>query len=214
MFAYHHCTRIWPYLLTLRNIESNSCLLLPLGLDSLYDVVFFFYANAYGGKLLWPRSVLFRWMSPVEMWWHTVTHGRGSEGENGRIEWVASTLHTTSEHGVSNITTADAHTSAASSRPNWCPRPFKWIRPFRRKTKSGFYACAITFQTQSTKGLLRYGTRDLKLNARNHICSIPTLLLSAQLRTESIPSKEQSLDCKHRVVWIIGCTVCSRTLFI
>jgi len=38
------------------------------------------------------------------------------------MEWVASTLHTTSEHGVSNITTADAHTSAASSRLNWCPR--------------------------------------------------------------------------------------------
>jgi len=34
------------------------------------------------------------------------------------MEWVASTLHTTSEHGVSNITTittADVHTSAASS---------------------------------------------------------------------------------------------------
>ena len=25
------------------------------------------------------------WMTPVEMWWHTVTHGRGSEGETG--EW-------------------------------------------------------------------------------------------------------------------------------
>jgi len=31
------------------------------------------------------------------------------------VEWVASTLHTTSERGVSSITTADAHTSAASS---------------------------------------------------------------------------------------------------
>jgi len=28
------------------------------------------------------------------------------------MEWVASTLHTTSEHGVSSITTADAHISA------------------------------------------------------------------------------------------------------
>jgi hypothetical protein len=28
------------------------------------------------------------------------------------MEWVASTLHTTSEHGVSSITTSDAHTSA------------------------------------------------------------------------------------------------------
>jgi hypothetical protein len=29
------------------------------------------------------------------------------------MEWVSRTLHTTSEHGVSSITTADAHTSAA-----------------------------------------------------------------------------------------------------
>ena len=42
---------------------------------------------------------------------------------NWRMEWVASTLHTTSEHGVSSITTADAHTSAASSRLNWRPPP-------------------------------------------------------------------------------------------
>ena len=29
------------------------------------------------------------------------------------------------------------------------PRRFKWTRPFRRKTKSGFCACAITFQPAS-----------------------------------------------------------------
>jgi hypothetical protein len=57
--------------------------------------------------------------------------------------------HTTSELGVSSITTADAHTSAASSRLNWRPRRFKWTCPCRRKKKSGFCACAITFQTQS-----------------------------------------------------------------
>ena len=69
---------------------------------------------------------------------------------NWRLEWVASTLHTISEHGVSSITTPDTHTSAASSRLNWHPPGrFKWTRPFRRKTKSGFCACAITFQTQS-----------------------------------------------------------------
>ena len=44
---------------------------------------------------------------------------------------------------------ADVHSSPASSRLNWRPRRFKWTRPFRRKTKSGFCACAITFQTQS-----------------------------------------------------------------
>ena len=58
-----------------------------------------------------------------------------------------------SSHGVSNITTADAHTSAASSRLNWRPRLFKWTSPFRRKTKSGFCACAITFQTHSASML-------------------------------------------------------------
>ena len=67
------------------------------------------------------------------MWWHTVTHGRGKWRGNWRMEWVASTLHTTSEHGVSSITTADAHTSAASSRLNWRPRRFIWTRPFRRR---------------------------------------------------------------------------------
>jgi hypothetical protein len=66
------------------------------------------------------------------------------------MEWVASTLHTTLEHGVSSITTADAHTSAASSRLNWHPCWFKWTRPFCRKTKFGFCTCAITFQLAST----------------------------------------------------------------
>jgi hypothetical protein len=59
-------------------------------------------------------------------------------------------LHTTSKHDVSSITTADAHAAAASSRLNWRPRRFKWTRPFRRKTKSGFCACVITFQLSST----------------------------------------------------------------
>jgi len=78
------------------------------------------------------------------------------------MEWVASTLHATSEHGVSSITTADAHTSAASSRINWRPCRFKWTRPFRRKTKFGFCACAITFQTHST----------FRIRATNDTCPI------------------------------------------
>jgi hypothetical protein len=45
---------------------------------------------------------------------------------------------------------ADVHSSPASSPLNWRRLQFKWTRPFRRKTKSGFCACAITFQTQST----------------------------------------------------------------
>jgi hypothetical protein len=77
--------------------------------------------------------------------WHREGKWRG----NWRMEWVASTLHITSEHGVSSITTADTHTSVASSRLNWRPRRFKRTRPFRRKTKSGFCACAVTFQLAS-----------------------------------------------------------------
>jgi len=93
----------------------------------------------------------------LESSWNLMAHGDAREGKwrrNWRIEWVASTLHTTSEHGVSSITTittADSHTSAASSPLNWRPCRFKWTRQFRRKTKSGFCACAITFQTQSTE---------------------------------------------------------------
>jgi len=82
-----------------------------------------------------------------------MAHGDAREGKwggNWWKEWVASTLHTTSEHGVSSITTTDAQTSAASSRMNWSPRQFKWTHPFRQKTKSGFCACAITFQMHST----------------------------------------------------------------
>ena len=41
--------------------------------------------------------------------------------EKYRKQRVASTLYTTSEHGLSNITTVDAHTSAASYRMNWRP---------------------------------------------------------------------------------------------
>jgi hypothetical protein len=91
------------------------------------------------------------WLWAVESSWNVMAHGDARAGKwrgNWRMEWVASTLHTISEHGVSSITTADAHTSAASSRLNWRPHRFKWTGPFRRKTKSGFCAYAITFQTQ------------------------------------------------------------------
>ena len=103
---------------------------------------------------------------------------------NWRMEWVASTHHTTSEHGVSSITTADAHTLAASSRLNWRLRRFKWTRPFRRKTKSGFCACVITFQTQSNTFLplcrqvfffVAYCTR-ISSSCRTTAVTIPSLL--------------------------------------
>jgi len=60
--------------------------------------------------------------------WIVMAHGDTPVGkwrENWRMEWVAIILHTTSQHGASNITTADEHTSAASSRLNWHTRRFK-----------------------------------------------------------------------------------------
>ena len=41
------------------------------------------------------------------------------------------------------------------------PRRFKWTRPFRRKTKSGFSACDITFQLASATSGCTAGTEFL-----------------------------------------------------
>ena len=51
------------------------------------------------------------------MWWHTVTHGRGSVANGVGSQYS----HTASGRSVSSITNADAHTSAASSRLNRPP---------------------------------------------------------------------------------------------
>jgi len=99
--------------------------------------------------------------------WNAMAHGDAREGKwrgNWRMEWVAYTLHTISERGVSSTTAADAHTSAASSRLNWRPRRFKWTSPFRRKTKSGFCACDITFQLTSTSRVQKYACGTQLIN--------------------------------------------------
>ena len=87
--------------------------------------------------------------------WNVVAHDDALEGKwrgNWPMQWVANTLHTTSEHGVCSINTADAHTSAASSRLNRRPpADLNGLVRFARKTKSGVCACAVTFQTQSNK---------------------------------------------------------------
>jgi hypothetical protein len=92
-------------------------------------------------------------LNAVESSWNLMAHGDAGEGKwrgtlaNGGGSQYS---HSTSEHDVSSITNADAQTSAASSRLNLRPRRFKWTRSFRLKTKSGFCACAITFQKHST----------------------------------------------------------------
>ena len=67
------------------------------------------------------------------------------------MQWVASTPHTTPEHGVSSITTADAAQLGCQQSNELTPTGrFKWTSPFRLKTKSGFCAFAITFRTRSS----------------------------------------------------------------
>ena len=119
-----------------------------------------------------------------------MTHGDARQGKwrgNWRMEWVASTLHTTSEHGVSSITTADAHTSAASSRLNWCPPP----DPFRRKTKSGFCVYAITFQTQSTTD---YGM-DVVVDVLLPVCNKEVFLGIAKTHSSESLERYHSPQC-------------------
>jgi hypothetical protein len=69
--------------------------------------------------------------------WNVMAYGDAREGNwraNVRMERVASTLHTTSEHGVPSITTANAHTSAASSRLNWSPlADLNWLVRFAER---------------------------------------------------------------------------------
>jgi len=92
-------------------------------------------------------------LKTVDSSWNVMAYRDAREGKwRGvwRMEWVASTLHTTSEHGVSNITTAEAHASAASSQLKWRPSDdLNGLVLLARKTKSGFCACAITFQLAS-----------------------------------------------------------------
>jgi hypothetical protein len=72
----------------------------------------------------------------VDCSWNVMAHGDAQEGKwrgNWRMEWAASTLHTISEHGVSSITTAYTHTSAASSRLNWRPRDLNGLVRFAER---------------------------------------------------------------------------------
>jgi hypothetical protein len=99
--------------------------------------------------------------------WNVMAHGDAREEKwkvNKRMEWVTSKRHMTAEQRLARVIQtlqADVHNSPASSRLNWRPRRFKWTRPFRRKTKSGFCSCAITFQTQFTYKKIPVGFKRL-----------------------------------------------------
>ena len=78
-----------------------------------------------------------RWLlcqkNVVDSSWNVMAHGDVRVGKwrgNWRMQWVASTLHTTSEHDVSSITTADAaHLCCQQSTELTPTGRFKWTRP-------------------------------------------------------------------------------------
>ena len=103
-----------------------------------------------------PRSDTTQFTRSVEWKRNLVAHGDAREEKwrgKRRMEWVAKqasvwlrTVHPVLLQSLS----ADPHSKKASTRLNWHPRRYKWTRPFRWKTESGFCACAITFRLHST----------------------------------------------------------------
>jgi len=88
----------------------------------------------------------------VDSSWNVMAHGDARQKWRGnwRMQCATSTLHTTSEHGVSSITTAEAHTSAASSRLNWRPpADLNGLARFAER-RNLVSARVITFQLAST----------------------------------------------------------------
>jgi len=125
------------------------------------------------------------------MWWHTVTHGRGK----GKLANGVGSQYPSHYLGTWCITTADAHNSAASIRLNWRPRRFKWTRPFSRKTKSGFCACAIAFQLGCTNNVRLQGGGN-------------NLLGGCDLKLIEIPSSCQSCRIVNSLLTsIISCLI-------
>ena len=78
-----------------------------------------------------------------------MAHGDAREGKwrgKWRMEWVASTL--TLPRNMVYPPLLPLMRTPRLPVVDWtdASRRFKWTRPFRRKTKSGFCTCAVTFQ--------------------------------------------------------------------
>ena len=97
--------------------------------------------------LNWAVSVIRVRLKPDGTRWRREGKWRG----NWRMEWVASILTLPRNMVYPVLLTLMRTPRLPAVDWNDDPRRFKWTRLFRRKTKSGFCACAITFQTQSTQ---------------------------------------------------------------
>ena len=99
----------------------------------------------------------FQWrLRFVEWKRNLVAHGDAREEKwrgKRQMEWLtkqASVWLGTFHPVLLQSFSPDPHSKKASTRLNWHPRRYKWTRPFRWKTESGFCACAITFRLHST----------------------------------------------------------------
>ena len=95
----------------------------------------------------------------IQLSWNLMAHCDARYGKwmgSMRVEWVASSLalylRTWCIQHYCHYYCWCAHLGCQQSTGTPTPNPtrqFKWTRPFLWKTKSGFCACAITFQTCS-----------------------------------------------------------------
>jgi hypothetical protein len=147
------------------------------------------------------------------MWWHTVTHGRGSKEETG--EWSGWLVPFTLPR---NMVYPALLPLMRKPRLSVVRRSrFKWTRPFRWKTKSGFCTCAISFQTQSTNYPHFGGNYHLHCNGRRGnqwqenqndmdtgdtgTIRSPSWFHRASDSSDSLMHKLCAVDCGKKVWW-------------
>jgi hypothetical protein len=129
----------------------------------------------------------------VGLVWNLMAHGDAREGKwrgNRRMEWVASTILTRSRNAVYPSLLPLMRTTRLPVVDWTDSPPFKWTRPFRRKTNSGFCACVIRFQTSYTNSIL---ASDNKYRS-HHLFSKDSLHIYAQRVHQVARLKREKLN--------------------
>jgi len=112
------------------------------------------------------------------------------------MEWVTSSLALYVGTRSIQLLSVDPHSSATSSRLNWHPRRFKWTRPFRWKTKSGFCACAKTFRTCYTNQQSRVESNPVQSDSQRRGSDSVACLKWQPLRSVQTSRVESHESCR------------------
>jgi len=105
----------------------------------------------------------------VEFSWNVMAHGDAREGKsrgNWRMEWVASTPHTTSEHGVSRITTAMRTRRLPAVEWTDAPADLNGLVRFAKRRN----LISARVPSHFRRSLLQVGPATLHLTIANAIC--------------------------------------------